>query len=392
MTREIILIVVTVCGTVGTVNAADRRAVLCDGTVFEGLVTTIDAAWKVGFETTGTTRVVPATELVRSGSPAPVPARPLVVLADGGLLVADVISGDREKLTTDSAGAGTVVFPWETLAAAVYHPPSDPRRLDALLDRAARGGEASDRLLLVNGDEMTGLVETIASEKVRVQAELGAVDVETERITALLFRSAARQSPGVRGLRVWAGLRDGSRLSAVKMALDSKSLAITLAGGTTIRGLPEDLVWLQPQGGQAIYVSDLKPASYRHVPFLSLAWPYRSDRSVQERWLRCDGQTYLKGLGVHSASRLTYLLAESFRRFEADVGIDDETAGEGSVRFRVFVDGQQKYTSPVMRGGQKPIPVSVDLTGAKRIDLVVDFADRADEQDHADWLDARLIR
>jgi hypothetical protein len=62
------------------------------------------------------------------------------------------------------------------------------------------------------------------------------------------------------------------------------------------------------------------------------------------------------------------------------------------VRFRVFVDGQPKYASPILRGGDRPVPISVDVTSAKRLDLVVDFADRADELDHADWLDARLVK
>jgi hypothetical protein len=39
-----------------------------------------------------------------------------------------------------------------------------------------------------------------------------------------------------------------------------------------------------------------------------------------------------------------------------------------------------------------PVPVSVDLGGAKRLDLVVDFADRADELDRANWLNARLVK
>jgi hypothetical protein len=74
------------------------------------------------------------------------------------------------------------------------------------------------------------------------------------------------------------------------------------------------------------------------------------------------------------------------------LSIDDGTSGRGSVRFRVFVDGRPKYASPIVRGGTAPLPVSVDLAGAKRLDLVVDFADRADELDHANWLDARLVR
>jgi hypothetical protein len=38
-----------------------------------------------------------------------------------------------------------------------------------------------------------------------------------------------------------------------------------------------------------------------------------------------------------------------------------------------------------------PRPIAVDITGGKRLDLVVDFADRADELDHADWLSARVV-
>ena len=60
------------------------------------------------------------------------------------------------------------------------------------------------------------------------------------------------------------------------------------------------------------------------------------------------------------------------------------------MRFRVLVDGQEKFASPILRGGDPPVPVSVDLTGAKKLELVVDYADRADVLDHADWLDARI--
>jgi hypothetical protein len=37
------------------------------------------------------------------------------------------------------------------------------------------------------------------------------------------------------------------------------------------------------------------------------------------------------------------------------------------------------------------VPISVDIGGAKQVSLVVDFAERGDEQDHADWLDARFV-
>ena len=51
----------------------------------------------------------------------------------------------------------------------------------------------------------------------------------------------------------------------------------------------------------------------------------------------------------------------------------------------------QAYASDTIRGGAAPLPISVDLAGVKAITLAVEFADRGDELDHADWLSARLV-
>ena len=43
-----------------------------------------------------------------------------------------------------------------------------------------------------------------------------------------------------------------------------------------------------------------------------------------------------------------------------------------------------------MRGG--PLPVRVDVTGAKELTLAVEFGQGGDVEDHVNWADARLIR
>ena len=40
----------------------------------------------------------------------------------------------------------------------------------------------------------------------------------------------------------------------------------------------------------------------------------------------------------------------------------------------------------------QPQAVSIDLSGAKRLDLVVDYGEAGDVLDHADWLGARLVK
>src|SRR5204863_4962681 len=140
--------------------------------------------------------------------------------------------------------------------------------------------------------------------------------------------------------------------------------------------------------GRARYLSDLEPESYRMIPYLTLEWPYRADRNVVGTQLRAGGRLYAKGVGMHSTARLTYRLDKPYRRFDAELAIDDETRGRGSVHFRVFVDNQERYASPPVRGGMTPVPIRVDITDGKQLSLIVDFGERADELDHADCLDA----
>jgi hypothetical protein len=44
-----------------------------------------------------------------------------------------------------------------------------------------------------------------------------------------------------------------------------------------------------------------------------------------------------------------------------------------------------------VHGGEAARPVAVDISNAQSLTLTVDYADRGDELDHADWLGARLV-
>ena len=56
------------------------------------------------------------------------------------------------------------------------------------------------------------------------------------------------------------------------------------------------------------------------------------------------------------------------------------------------IDDFEAYRSDVIRGGQPPQQLSIDLAGTQGVTLTVDYADRGDELDYADWLDARLVK
>jgi hypothetical protein len=403
-----------------SVRADALVAIPIEGEPFRAKLVAADDRWQLTFAVGNEQRTIPAADLVRWGRCTEQGRAGGLVLADGSLLTAEVVAADKDRLTADSDLFGTLKLPLDSLAGIVLRPPSDRQRFDLLLDRLANATGDSDRLLLDNGDELAGFFEGIGDDAVTFKTDVGSSPVKIDRITAIIFNPALRRKPPVKAesQRVWAGFSDGSRLLASELILHGDSLKVT-AAGQTFTAARSPLVFLQPLAGRAVYLSDLKPAEYRQTPFLDLPWPYRPDRNVSGGMLRCGGRLFVKGIGVHSAARLVFDLSRLAqvregpgargqgpgspdlqiskspnppRRFESLVGIDDSTAGRGSVIFRVLVDGEERFASPVLRGGDAPLPVSVDVRGAKKLELIVDYADRADVLDHADWLDARITR
>jgi hypothetical protein len=381
-----------ILAAVSSARAELPLAVPVDGQPFAARLTSVDAQERLGFDVAGKPRVLAAAELVSWGQPAELRKGPILVLADGGFLPAAVLGADKVDLSADSARLGTLKLPLDALSGIVFRPPPHAAELDALLDRVARGKGQTDRLLLDNGDELTGLIETLQSDNLKIQGNLGPVEVPVRRVVALIFNPALRQQPAVQPGAAWIGLDDGARLLAARLLMEGDSLEWTTLSGAKWKADAKDLVFLMPQTGRAVYLSDIRPDEYRFLPYLETKWPYRTDRNVTGGQLRCGGRLYLKGLGVHSAARLSYRLDRPWGRFQAEVGIDDSTGGRGSVGFRVFVDGKQKFSSPPIRGGMPPQAVSVNLAGAKRLDLVVDYGEAGDVLDHADWLGARLVK
>lgn len=105
-----------------------------------------------------------------------------------------------------------------------------------------------------------------------------------------------------------------------------------------------------------------------------------------------DGSVYQHGLGTTSHGELWVDLGGKAKRFVSMVGIDDgRRTGRGSVSFEVWLDGIKRFESGVIKAGQPPRPVALDLTGARTMVLYVDDAGDGTADDVADWAGAAII-
>lgn len=363
-------------------------------------LTAISDAWQISYETDAGPGTIAAADVAWWGAPTRLRSRrgvqatdgALVVLANGGVIAADVLAVADGRLSLGSLAFEEFELRLSQVRAILFRPPADLTRRDAWIAAATETEHDADRLLLANGDVLRGRLLAIEDGMITFDAGSGPLPaIDAQRVAAVAFNPAVLRTAEPAGLYAWVGFTDGTRLLATSVVLDEQHVQVQ-AAGHTFQTHPGRLCWLQPLGGRVVYLSDLEPVGYRHIPFLSLTWPYRRDANVLGRPLRVNGQWYAKGIGMHSRSRLTYVLDGNYTEFATEVALDEAAGPEGSAVCYVFVGRELKYRSPELLPGAPPVAVRVDVADAQSLTLVVDFAARGDAQDHVDWLNARLIR
>ena len=113
----------------------------------------------------------------------------------------------------------------------------------------------------------------------------------------------------------------------------------------------------------------------------------QKDKSVAGAPLRISGADYPTGIGTHAPMNWDIELGGQGFTFTALVGMQDHgEKGKGSVAFLVLGDGKPLFNSGILRGGDKAMPVKVDLTGVQTLTLQVTDAGDGNSADHADWI------
>jgi len=98
------------------------------------------------------------------------------------------------------------------------------------------------------------------------------------------------------------------------------------------------------------------------------------------------GASYAHALPLVSDGDVELALGGRAVRFDAVVGLDDSVAaGSGSVLFGAWVDGKKVFDSGIMRGGDAPKPVSIDLAGARSLVLAMNDGNDGTGSDTAEW-------
>ncbi|HEX5444777.1 MAG TPA: NPCBM/NEW2 domain-containing protein [Pirellulales bacterium] len=266
----------------------------------------------------------------------------------------------------------------------------------ATIAEAERTGD----LIVIRGktalDYQAGVLGDITAETVGSKLDDEALSVKRTKVAGLLYyHPAGKKLPRGFAQLVDAG---GSRLEIAEARLAADRLTIKTPAGFE-RTVPLDQI--AAVTGRVQYLSDLEPESALWTPYASAAgqpdslarlFRPRRNEAVDGGELKLDGISYAKGLAMYSRSEVVYRLPPGqFKRLKAVAGIDDRAQPAGAVRLVILGD-DRKLLEAEVAADQEPLPVDLDLSGVRRLRILVDFGPRAEAMDLFDLCEARILQ
>ena len=266
----------------------------------------------------------------------------------------------------------------ETSAEPVYYKLKlkVPNAANARLEALSLGGNVS---LKENFDADTLKYTASATESA---VTINATAEESNATVEVIWKDKVIQT-GTGSASAELGLTEGDNTVKVKVTSADKStektykVTVHASGDTWL----SDLDWTSQTSGDS-------------------GNPTRKDKSCGNNTLTLwDGskeETFDKGIGSHADSTIIYdLTGKGYTSFSSYYGVDRETKinpSQASITFKVYVDGNLKFTSDVMgTNTAKGFTGDIDLTGATELKLVMDKGAN-NWSDHGDWANAKLTK
>jgi hypothetical protein len=342
---------------------------------------------------------IPLDRLVKLERPEVPPAYPpagsLIVLPEGDRLraILDDSDGTTLQARPKSLGDAVVPIPLGRVLGLVLAPPPEPAAMEALIRAVRDEPRDGEALWMANSDRLAGSFLGLDARQVDFDTGAGGGKIDRAAVVALGLDPALVDYPRPDGAYLEISLTDGSRLGVLGCRVERGELIARTRLGPEVRLPLKELAAVHVLGGSVAYLAGREPTSQQYVPYLDEhPKTFGRDATWDGHHLRVRGRPFDRGLGMLPRTLLLYRVEPGDRRFQATVGLDDRAGDQASVVFRVLADKAEVFATPPMTRRDEPRAVDVELGDARFLILVVEFGDRGDVQDSADWVEARIIR
>lgn len=257
-----------------------------------------------------------------------------------------------------------------------------------------------DFLIVVRGavlEHHRGLVRRIAADRVHFEMDGEVLPVRRDAVAAVVFRS--EDKPKTAGACCRLVETDGSAWTACELtAADGRVEWVSLAG-PAFAATVDTVARIDFAQTHSTPLAELAPTASSWTPYFARAnadvrsdfFAPRFNRGFYTPVPALDGKPCSDSLSLRSRSEVSWRVPEGSRRFTATVGIDDAVRPGGNAEVIVLVDDRELLRKTIT--GENPAEeVRVDLLGARRLTLLVDYGEGMDIGDAVVFSDARIVQ
>ena len=372
-----------------------------DGTHVEGMLTRI-ADDLVTIRVDGKDTAIPfsklaALELTGSEKPPKEPSFPQAAFEHGSVAVADNCLLDEGALNW-SVGSTTRSAPQTAVRRIQFLPIPEPLlpEWSPLLDEPRQ----DDMLIVVRDGRLEyhrGTVRRITAQRIHFEINGEVIPVRREPVTAVLLRASAK--PSAVGALCRLVETDGSSWMVRNLTAENGQIEWTALAGPSFAASYDDIARIDFARTQTIPLKELARVESVWTPYLAREkqdvrfdfFAPRFDRGFYSPVPVLDGRSRENSLSLHARSLVTWRVPEGSRRFVATVGIDDAVRPGGNAVVQISADGAEVLKKTVT-GRTAAEEIRVDLTGVRRLTILVDYGEGMDIGDTVVFADARIVQ
>jgi hypothetical protein len=321
----------------------------------------------------------------------------IVELTDGSTIHGRqyVARGGQARITLDD---GEVIEAPMSVVQSVRLQQSDP--LDAEWSRLTEAKSDND-LMVVRANESLdlhkGVINDVTEDTVAFDLDGEVLPIKRSKIYGFVYRHGVADELPAAICQITDA--SGSHWSARSVKLAGKMEWVTPTGLSVSQPL-ERVSRLDFSQGKLVYLGDMTPdavnwtpyfGAERPLPALRLFYAPRFNRGFESDTLKLNGTEYRKGLALFARTELVYRLPKGFTHFIAVAGVDEAGSRSGKVRLTIRADDRVLLETD-LAGKDAPQSIDLDISGVRRLTIMVDFGDDLGTGDRLLLCNARIVK
>lgn len=316
-----------------------------------------------------------------------------VELVDGSRLIADACTIDDKQCQLDRSSIDQTLVTVPTEAVRAVWLPDSESKFESLRRQLSERTQTTDRLVIYRNqgtsiDHLPGIVTSISRESIDFQFEGDEIAVPNRKVNGILFYRPPRSVPGTFPPKITTLY--GDQIIAhptYNRSSGSETMTLDSPLGFAIGSQVSAIYTIDYSAGRVLSLTELTPNRFSHTPAFGRVEEARESSAASSPAVDSPGQT----IRLQSKSELIYQLPVGYRWLEIAAEIDPEMRTQGHVELIVAVDDHLIGEWEI--DGLHPLePRRLEIDGARRLQITVDYGENLDFGDHLLLRKARLLK